>query len=222
MRKIGLGLLVGMGFLASGCANMGVLHTARIVPEKKTRIVVGGGAMIIPVGSAAATALGGSSLTLPMGEASARHAFGKRFEVGLKYSVLSTGDIDLKFNFFDTRWLTMSMGAGFGYVDLSLGSATTEAGIIRMYPVLYLDFNFTNWLALYMNGKYHFNFLTSSAGGVVAAGIYHQAGGGGGLKIGPDIFGVLAEFNVFYTFTSVAGVTPWIAYQPMAGMYFTF
>lgn len=220
-----IGLFLGLSFLVSGCANMSTLHTARLVPEKKTRITLGGGGLIFPGTSSVLSAMSGSTAgrdrILPMSDVQVRRSFGKRFELGAKYSILSQGDIDFKVNLFDTRFLTMSLGAGLGYLDLG-SSAVTSAGILRAYPVLYIDFNLLSWLAIYTNGKYHFNLLTADISGEFVGGIYHQFSGGAGLKIGPDVFGLIAELNLIYTMTAGTGATSWLTYQPMGGIYFSF
>lgn len=226
MKHMGRLVLLGLGLLVSGCANMSTLHTARLVPENKTRVVMGGGAMIIPVGSSVASLLRSGNLTLPMGDGQARRAFGKRIELGVKYSILTQVDVDFKFNLFDSRWAAMSLGAGLGYVDFgstsSVLASTASSGILRLYPAAYFDFYFAPWLGLYLNGKYTFNYLSADMSSAFVDGLYHQFSGGAGLRIGPEVFGLLAEFTVIYTMAGSGTASPWLAYQPHGGLYFTF
>lgn len=208
-RRSLLALLV----VSAGCMNASTLQTARVLPPGDQQALVGGGMTTLP---GAPESLGKALASLPYGEIGYRYGLLDSVDVGAHVTLLGTGGLDAKWQFFDRGPLAMATGLNIGYMTISASSssssdATTGTGtttgtttgtssdsstaseakttLIDVVLPLYVSYDVGSHLTAYGAPKYLLRAVMSDSGG---GGAEHMLGTTAGIKLG-DSFGMMLE-----------------------------
>jgi len=172
-----LGLLLTLG----ACANMSALQTGETLPEGQSETAIGFGYVnhkaIVSQDSE-------SEASAPYMELQYRRGFLKNFDAGLKVTLIGTGGIDGKYQFYDGEKLDMAAGAALAY--LSIESGNSKSTIIDLSVPLYISSPVSEKVSLYTSPKYMLRTSTGNSDSL------HIIGATAGVKWGKDS-GIMVE-----------------------------
>lgn len=192
-NKMLMGLILMVGFMQVGCANMSALQTARVVPKGQAEINIGAGTYNSNAFEQALTGeeaeegeISLDDVTSAYGEIDYRQGITENWDAGLKITLIGTMQIDGKYQFIkaEGNGFDMATGFGLGHMEITSGSGDNEfkTTIIDAVLPVYMSYNFSDSFAVYLNPKYVYRNIKSDADSG-STGLY---GAAAGVKIGKE------------------------------------
>jgi hypothetical protein len=180
-----------LGF--ASCVSMSSMQTARVVDEDDILATVG-------FGSTRSEFMIGTLDTLvlkqPFVEVAGRYGMGDNIDVGAKLTIIGTGIIDGKYQFYGDNQtpIALSAGLGLGFLKLKIGEA--ETNYVDVILPFYASYHPLTWVSLYSSPKYVLRVIPQSSDKKAASSTSHWYGGTVGIKLGKK-GGVLLEYSFF-------------------------
>ena len=182
MRRVAIGLIVLAGALAAlpGCPNPTMLHGARTIGPGGHEAAVGVAAYGADLNFLSTEQGSDAELVGMTVDAMYRYGVTDYFDVGFAVTGLGLVSYDMKFELFDTEFVTMAVDPGIGGIFWALGE--TGANYLQIQGPLMLDIHTGDVLSILMSAKYSglYSLADSTSGG--ADSFTHWMGGTLGLR----------------------------------------
>ncbi len=174
----------------ASCANLSTYQTARVLPPKTTRFMLGYGYAMSPVVTAPVdpTERDKAAYIQRYYEFAARGGTKPNIDLGLKYTFPAQLLGDIKQQFLDWHGLAMAIGLGIGgFSTTSREEVNSGVNQFKLMVPFYLSYDLGWFLGIYTAAKYHFEYYFGTLNG-----ISNMVSATAGVRIG-NKWGLLVE-----------------------------